>query len=598
MELAIVIGVLSTLGTGMLAQWVAWRFRLPAIVLLFAAGLIFGPGLGILHPSASLGLMFRPMVSLVVAIIVFEGGMALDFRQLREAGEGVMRLTLVALPISWVLGTLAAHLVGHLEWGSSALFGAIITVTGPTVVLPLLRHTKLKPRVASFLRWEAIANDPIGAILATVVLQVLAAQAKFGSGISLLHAVPQMLASSAEAVALGIAPAYLIRYLFERDLMPEILKMPVLIAFALSIFSICNLGMEGAGLMGATVFGMALTNLHVPGVAELRRTKESLVVLLVSMLFILLTADLHRAVLERLSIPIALLTLTVLFVVRPLGIYLATLRSGLTWQERVFVGWIAPRGIVAAAVAGVAGIRLYDAGFKSAELITPAVFAVIATTMIVHGFSLRPLARYLKLTLSDEMALAIVGASPWSIDLGSCLYGEGVPVVMVDAKASSLIAATRRSLPVLRAEVLSQHGQEMLEERPADYLIATTADGIYNGMVCAHVAPHFGRQRVFQISPGVARLDLYHGLTRDARGKLLGEPAWNYTLIETLFDKGWRFVSHATVENEPQPFGSDQNRLDFMIVRRGVGIFFRSAEDNGVVQPMPGDLQISMHAPA
>jgi len=598
MQNEVLIGLLSTLGAGVAAQWVAWRFRLPAIVLLFGLGLLLGPGLGVLHPSATLGWMFRPIVSLVVAIIVFEGGMALDFRQLREAGEGVVRLTMLALPINWLLGATAARYLAHLEWGTSLLFGAIITVTGPTVVMPLLRHTKLRPRVASFLRWEAIINDPIGAILSTLVLQVLAAQAQFGSGLSLLHAVPEMLASAVEAIGAGIAPAYLVRYLFTRDLMPELLKTPMLLTMALLIFSVCNLGMEGAGLMGATVFGMALTNLRVPGVAELRRMKESLVVLLVSVLFIMLTADLHQAVLERLSLPILMLTLAVMFLVRPVGIFLSTLGTDLSWQERVFVGWIAPRGIVAAAVAGVSGIRLYDAGFKSADLIMPAVFAVIAATMIVHGFSLRPLARRLKLTLSDEPAVAIVGASPWAIDLASCLHDEGIPVLMVDNRASALIPATRRSLQVLRAEVLSQHGQEALEERPGDYLIALTADGIYNGMICAHMAPHYGRQRVFQISPGVARLDFYHGLSRDARGKVLGEPAWNFTLMETLFEKGWRFRCHATSEGDHAVFGSDDNRLDFLTIRRGISISIRSAEDTAPIQPIAGDLQVCLYPPA
>ncbi|WP_029604895.1 cation:proton antiporter [Kozakia baliensis] len=597
MATAMLIGILSTFGAGIAAQWVAWRFRLPAIVLLFTLGLILGPGLNVLHPSTSLGWIFRPVVSLLVAIIVFEGGLLLDFRQLREAGEGITRLTMVTLPICWVLGWLAARYVGHMEWGVAALFGAIITVTGPTVVLPLLRHNKLQPRVAAYLRWEAIINDPIGAILAAVVLQVVGMHVPINTGIFLSTTLPDLLASTAESLAAGIIPAYLVRYLFTRDLMPESLKTPLLLSMALSIFSLCNVSMEGAGLIGATVFGMAVTNLHIPGLSELRRIKESLVVLMVSTLFILLTADLNRQVLEHLSFPIFFLTLVVMFVVRPLGVFISTLGTSLTWQERVFVGWIAPRGIIAAAVAGAAGYRLADAGYRSADLIMPAVFAVIAATMIVHGFSLRPLARRLHLTLSNEPTLAIVGSCPWSIALGECLHREGVPLLLIDNRSSALMPAARRSLPILRAELLSQYGQEALEERPADYLIATTADGIYNGMVCAHMAPHMGRQRVFQISPGVARLDFYHGLSRDARGKVLGEPAWNYTLFDTLFDKGWRFVASIADENAAQHFGSVPNRLDLLSIKRGVSISIRSAEDESPSMPSPGDLLVSMLPP-
>lgn len=593
----IFIGIALTFGAGILAQWVAWKLRLPAIVLLFTIGLIVGPGLGILHPSESMGWVFRPLVSLLVAIVVFEGGMALDIRQLRDAGEGVMRLTMVALPINWVLGSLAAHFVAHLEWGTSLLFGAIIVVTGPTVILPLLRSAKLKPRLAAFLRWEAIVNDPLGAILAAVVLQLLMLHVDVHTSVFFTQTLPDLLFATAISIAAGIAPAYMIRTLFVRDLMPEILKMPALLSLALVIFSACNMEMEGAGLIAVTVFGMALTNLHIPGVAELRRNKESLVVLVVSVLFILLTADLQRGALAHLSIPIMALTLVVLFVVRPLGIFLATLGSDMSWRERVFVGWIAPRGIVAAAVAGASGIRLHDSGYHSADLIMPAVFGVIAVTMLLHGFSLGPLARSMKLSFSKESALALVGASGWSINLAATLKNASVPVLMVDSRASALMPAARQKIPVLRAELLSRHGQEALEERPADYLISTTADGIYNGMICGHLAPALGRERVFQISPGVARLDLYHGLSRDARGKVLGEPAWNFTLFEALFAQGWRFSTQTATEADSETFGKRENRLDLLFIRRKTGIFILSAEDHTPATPTEGDLLVFMMPP-
>ncbi|CAP55756.1 cation:proton antiporter [Gluconacetobacter diazotrophicus] len=601
------IGILCVLGGGIGAQWVAWRFRLPAIVLLFALGLLYGPGLNLLHPSAAIGGYFHPIVSLAVAFIVFEGGLGLDFRQWRAAGEGVLRLTVVALPINWILGALAAHFVGHLHWGASWLFGAIIVVTGPTVVLPLLRHTKLRPRVAAFLRWEAILNDPVGAILATLVLEFLMIQGNRHSGMFMAEIVPHLLFATMMALGCGVFPAVLVRFLSTRDLIPEILRIPIILTLAMSVFAVCNFVMEGAGLMAATVFGMALTNMHVIGMSELRRIKESLGVLVVSCLFVMLTADLHRAVLERLSLPIVAMTLTVLFVVRPVGILLSTIRANLSWQERLFVGWIAPRGIVAAAVAGVAGLQLQEAGYPSADLVTPGVFALIATTMILHGFSLRPLARALRLTLSDEPALAIVGASAWSTDLAGVLHRLGCPVMLVDTCTGALAPASRAGIPILKAELLSDEGLESLEERPADYLIAATPDAIYNGLVCARLAPDFGRQRVFQVSPGVARLDLYRGLSRDSRGRVLGDPAWNFTLFDTLFERGWRFRSIPFV---PPPAGgaaggtpppgeplAEGNRLTIMTVRKGVAIWVRSVEDEVPVEPMAGDTIIIMSPP-
>lgn len=595
------IGILCVLGGGIAAQWVAWRFQLPAIVLLFALGLFYGPGVGMLHPAATIGPYFHPLVSMAVAFIVFEGGLALNLRQWRESGEGVLRLTAAALPVNWVLASIAAHYVGHLNWGTAWLFGAIVVVTGPTVVLPLLRHTKLQPRVAAFLRWEAIVNDPIAAILATLVLEYLLIRPSHMGGISLeaVEIGPQLLFATMVAIGCGVFAALLIKFLSSRDLLPEILRIPMILAFAVGVAAVCNLVMQGAGLMAATVFGMALANLQVSGMSELQRIKESLGVIVVSCLFVLLTADLQRTLLNQLSLPIMALTLTVMFVVRPLGIFLSTIGASMSWQERLFVGWIAPRGIVAAAVAGVVGLQLQEAGYPGADLITPAVFALIASTMILHGFSLRPLARALRLTLSDEPALAIMGANAWSTNLARVVHEVGVPVLLVDTYAPALDKAARFGVPVLKAELLSVEGQESLEERPADYLIAATPDAIYNGLVCARMAPDLGRQRVFQVSPGLARLDLYHGLSRDSRGKVLGEPGWNFSLIDSRYAKGWRFSSHVIEESDNEdenPLPCDPVML-FMIIRKGTAIWVFSAEDVTPIEPAAGDIIITYVPP-
>ena len=534
MEQGVAVAVLCIAVGGILAQWLAWRLRLPAIVLLFAAGLLIGPGLQLLTPSHSFPAL-RPVVGLAVAIIVFEGGLALDFRELRAAGEGVLRLTALALPLSWLLGTVMAHLLASMAWGTSLLFGAITVVTGPTVVLPLLRHVRLKRRSASFLKWEAIVNDPIGAILAAVVLEALVSGATDSLAI-------QVVAGVAVAAGLGIGAGYLVRFAFARDQVPEVLKTPMLLALALGVNATANLVMEDAGLVAATVFGVTLANLHVPGTAELRRFKEALVVLIVSALFITLTADLDRATLARLSWPVAGLTASMLFVVRPLTILLATARSGLTVPERLLTGWIAPRGIVAAAVAGVAGLRLQDAGYPGAGEVMPAVFALIAATMVLHGFTLAPFARRLGLRLGDAPGIAIIGASPWSTDLARVLHAANVPVLLIDTFPGALNPARELGVPVLQAEVLSVQGEEQLQGRPVDYLLAATPDEMYNGLVCTRLAPELGRQRVFQMAPQGRRVDLQRGLDRESRGRILGDPPIDFATLEARYEAGWRFA--------------------------------------------------------
>ena len=544
MEHGVATAVLCVVGGGIAAQVLAAQLRMPAIVLLLALGFLVGPVLGLLHPTQDFGPNLRPLIGLAVAIVVFEGGLALDFRELRASGEGVLRLTAFALPINFVLGTLAAHLIGGMMWGPASVFGAILVVTGPTVILPLLRHARLKRRSAAFLKWEAIVNDPVGAILTAVVIEILVG-VPHGSGEGQATALTAHLAEGVVvAGALGVGSAFLVAWAFRRDLVPETLKTPVLLALALVAYVVPNLLMNEAGLIGATVFGIALANLHVSGLAELRRFKEALVVLLVSCLFVVLTADLDLAVLGKLSVPILGLTATILFVVRPAAIWLATLRSDLSRRERLFVGWIGPRGIVAAAVAGLAGPRLSEAGYAGGDLIQPTVFAVIVATVLAHGFSLGPLARRFGLsTAADTQRLAVVGASPWASDMVIALHRAGVPVVIIDIYPGATLAAREAGVPTLQAELLSRSAEEGMADHPPDHLLAATRDELYNALICTRLAPEIGRERVYQLAP--SENHLLHadtGVSRDARGKVFGNADASFDALAGRHEAGWRFV--------------------------------------------------------
>lgn len=593
-----IVFVFLILGGSMLAQWCAWRFRVPATVLLFFLGLIYGPGLELLDPSKMFGAHFHQLASLAVALIVFEGGLALDFKQLREVGEGVARLTIVALPINFVLSSLAAHYIGQFHWGASFLFGSIVVVTGPTVVMPLLRQAKLKPRISAFLRWEAIVNDPVGAILATMVMQLLLLQPGQGTDMALFTIILRMGMSAIIVSILAVLVAWCLRWLCMRDLLPELIKMPLFITLALMLFVVGNLGMEGAGLIASTVFGIALTNMHIPGMSALHRMKESLVVLIVSVLFILLTADLKRGDIAMISWQMIALTVATLFLTRPLGIWLATMNSSLCKRERIFMGWIAPRGIVAASVAGVCGTQLRSVGVPDASCVMPAVFTVIASTMILHGFSLRPLGRRLRLTFPAQSGVAIVGVNSWSLKLARSIHELRIPVLMVDNNVSFLQEARKEKIPTLCTQILSEDGAETLEERPADYLIVTTSDPIYNGLVCSHLAPNCGQQRVYQVSPGGRYLGSDQGLSRDARGKILGKSSWNYTLLETLSDQGWRFVNREiTADNQDNFLHDHSDFLVFLIVQKNGGISIMSPEDNVPLSFSQGDIAIGFEPP-
>ncbi|USI72782.1 cation:proton antiporter [Sphingomonas morindae] len=569
MEDTILLLVVGVAVAGVFGQWLGWRLKLPAIIPLLVIGAIAGPIAGIVKPSDALGEVMRPAIGMAVAIIVFEGGLNLNLRELRSAGSGVLRLVAVALPLNWLFGTLAAHYVAGLSWPVAILVGAILVVTGPTVIMPLLRQARLEPRSAAFLKWEAIVNDPIGATITLLVLSFLTLSTTMSSGDAALQLAWRTLLGGGIAAALGLAVPIGIRTLFRRDLAPEYLKTPILLAGALGVYAAGEAIQPETGLVGATLFGVVLANIDVTGLQELRRFKESLTVFLVSGLFILLTANIDRETVMMLSWPIAATTAAILFIARPLAIGLATLGARVSWAERLLVGWIGPRGVVAAAIAGVAGERLAKAGYPDARLVLPLVFAVIASTVLLHGLSLAPLARRLKLASGGRGGLLIVGASAWTIGLGEALQGSGIPVLMVDRSANALRAARLAGLPTLRVEVLSLVGEEVIDLREFEHLLAATPDDAYNALVCTRFAPELGRERVYQIAPDESTGR--HAAAREWRGKIAIGFDMVHQRLSDLMQGGAAFLveraDQRAVSEEPSwPIASISAGGEFAIV--------------------------------
>ena len=503
METATAIAVFCIIFGGFASQWIAWRLGIPAIALLLLVGLSVGPFFQLVDPGTAFESTLQPLISLAVAIVLFEGGLALNFKELRAAGSGIRRLTLVALPLNWLFAFAAGYYIAGMSVGVAILFGAILTVTGPTVIIPLLRQARLKARPASFLKWEGIVNDPIGALAAAVTLEILILAQYPSENVGGFFGT--MVLGVVIALTLGLGSAYFVRWAFLRDAVPEILKMPMLLSFVLTMHTLSNVVLHEAGLIAVTVFGVALANMNIAGLAELTRFKETLVVMIVSALFIVLGSDLDPEVLSSVSFPLIGVTLAIVFLVRPAAIMLATIRSGMTWQERVLVSWIGPRGIVAAAISGLAALKLAEYAYPTSELLQPAVFSVIAATVLLHGFSLRPLGQWLGLTTAVKPTIAIIGASPWSTDLALTLHNLDVPVTLIDTHKGALKDARREGIPSLQIEALAEKGEEAFHKTPQDYVLAATPDEIYNALVCANLAPEIGRERVFQIAAGGGR---------------------------------------------------------------------------------------------
>nr|WP_255561455.1 sodium:proton antiporter [Pseudohoeflea sp. DP4N28-3] len=536
---------------GIAAQWFAWRLGLPAIVLLLAAGFAAGPATGFLNPAADFGEIYRPIISLAVAIILFEGGLTLNFREIAETSKAVRRIILIGGPVTWVLTALSAHYIGGLSWATAIVLGAILIVTGPTVIMPLLRQAQLTARVASLLRWEAIINDPIGALCAVIAFEVVLVFIGQHAAESLAL---QIVLGGGLAVGLGYLGAKLIAWSFIRGHVPEFLKQPVLFAIVILVYAVTNAALEEAGLLTVTIMGVVLANERIASLTDMRRFKETITTMLVSAVFIMLTASLTLADLAELDLYAVLFVASLLLIIRPLAIFAATANSGISVKERVLSAWIAPRGVVAVAVAGLFGTLLADAGIADASRMVTFTFAVVVTTIVLHGFTLGPLATLLGLKKMSRPGLLIVGGSRWSTALAAKLKEHDIPVLLADMNWNHLSRARLADVPVYFGEVLSENAHHTIEPTRYTNLIAATDNDAYNALVCTNFAPELGRSHVFQIGRDEGDKE-HRALSFTIGGRPLAKPGLTFQEFRERFNRGWTFqVTGLTEEFDYQDY--------------------------------------------
>ncbi len=531
---------------GMLAQWVGWRLRIPAIVLLTGMGLAIGPGLGWLNPSEDFGPLLQPFVSFAVAIILFEGGLRLKLHDLDEAGRSVRRLCTLGLLLSWGIGTAAACWVGGLSLAVSTIFGAILVVTGPTVIIPLLRHARLNRRLASLFKWEGIVNDPLAALCVVLSFEVIEASASAAAG----HVTPSFgdialrlgLALLAGG-GLGALGGLALSKAFRHGHVPEFQKAPALVAAVFGVFALANAVHDEAGLLAVTVMGFVVGNSGLASIAELTRFKDSISTVLVSGVFLVVSADMDTDTLAALDGRAVALLACVLFVVRPAAILLSTIGAGMERNERMLLSWIAPRGVVAAAVAGVFGPRLVEAGYPDGALLVPLVFATIVLTVVLHGFSLPSLARKLGLSAGNQQGLLIVGATRWGSALAEALNKLEVPVILVDSSWTRLRRPRLAGVPCHYGEVLSESGEISLPLNEVDGVLALTNNDAYNALVCVHFGPELGRDRVYQLAADEIGPDQRSSVAATARGRVLISDEADFDELHKRAWDGWTFRS-------------------------------------------------------
>lgn len=536
------LGIAGVLLLGMLAQWLAWRLRVPSILLLLAFGFLAGR---LIQPDAVMDreVLFS-LVSLAVATILLEGGLSLNFREIRQTHGAVIRLCTIGVAVTWLLTTLAAERFMNMDLRLAALLGAVLTVTGPTVIGPLLRHIKPTRSLGAVARWEGIVVDPVGAMLAVVVFQVILIS-DHGD------VAPVVAGLLAKIILVGGLGGFLLgkalEQMFKRHLLPDYLHSPVLLALALTAYAAANLVLPEAGLLTVTVLGLTLANQRSVSLTHIFEFKKNLSVLLISCLFIVLAARIDVAAVRSLG-PGCLLFLLALVGVRLVSVVLATAGSGLTWRERGFLGLLAPRGIVAAAVTSVFALEILDAVRRQdlpnllagdAAKLVPLTFVVIIGTVSFYGLAAAPVARWFGLAARNPQGILFVGASPWVVEIAGKLKEAGVEVLLIDRSAVNVAHARMAGLPAVAADILSRYVSEDLELFGIGRLLAVTTNFEVNTLACEEFLHQFGRANVYQLRSGentTLRTDRSHQM----KGRpLFGERA-NPEDIERLIEQGAR----------------------------------------------------------
>lgn len=530
-SLLIKIALIGIIGIG--AQWIAWRTGRPAIALMLIAGVLAGPVLGIIVPDRDLGPLQEPIIKLAVAVILFEGGLSLNFRDLRHAGWPVLRLVIFGVPIGWMLGALAAHYGAGLGWEVSLLFGGILVVTGPTVIGPMLRTLRVPPRVADTLRWEGIVNDPIGALLAVGIYGWISYEGGAVSGVS--AAMTDVLLSTGAAAILGVALGFAVTWLFPRGYVPEYLKSPVLLVTVIGGFVLADIIKHETGLITVTVMGLVLANRPIHSSRVLRRFKEDLTVLLISGVFVILSATLDWETVSQFRARFVIFLVLLLFAVRPITVLVSLFGSGMPWKEQLFVAWIAPRGIVAVAITGLFAIRLQELGVRDADALVPLSFGVVIATIFAHGFSAGWVARRLGIDRGPGNGVLIVGANDWSIALAQYLKELEVPVMLADTSTFALRGARQRGLETYRGDVLDEVTHDDLDLGQFQALLAASDNDAYNALVCADLGPEMGFEKLIQTAPEEKRGGA------PPRGRVLLESRRTIDALQRLLGQGWEF---------------------------------------------------------
>ncbi|HEY9885624.1 MAG TPA: cation:proton antiporter, partial [Vampirovibrionales bacterium] len=482
----LLIGFASILVLGMTAQWVAWRLGLPSILLLLLFGFIAGPLTGFINPDKLFGEQLTSFVSIAVGIILFEGGLNLRISELKESGKTIFSLISIGALITWILGSFAAHYLLDIELPLAVLLGAILVVSGPTVVMPILRQIKPQAKISSILKWEGIMIDPIGAILAVLVFEVIVGGNFYKSTFESVFEIIYKTAFISSLI--GFLGAGVFVLFLKRFWVPDYLQVPLSLMSVVGTFTVSNIIQPESGLLTVTIMGILLANQKLVSIKHIIHFKESLSIILISVLFILLASRLKPDDFFQLDITSIIFIAFIIFILRPLAVFVSTLNSNLKVKEKVFLAFMYPRGIIAAAVSSFFALRLKELGYVNADILVSYSFMVIISTVAFYGLLSSPLAKMLGLAKKNPQGVLMIGAHEPSQLMAKALHEEGIEVMLVDTNRENLNQAQALGLKTFYASILSEYALDEIDLANLGRVMALTSNDEVNSLTCINLS--------------------------------------------------------------------------------------------------------------
>jgi NhaP-type Na+/H+ or K+/H+ antiporter len=531
----IAIGLASVLALGISAQWLAWKTKLPAILLLLGFGIVAGPVTGLLDPDKLMGDLLTPFVSISVAIILFEGGLSLKMSEFRKIGGTVIKLITIGVLVTWTLSSIAALYILDLGLELSVLFGAILIVTGPTVIVPLLRQVRPTEKAASVVKWEGIVNDPIGAMMAVLIFEIMLSggfdSISGKAGLTIVTTI-------VDGTFFGALGAAIMYFTLKKHWIPDYLQNPVTLMVVIAVFVVSNHLQHESGLMAVTIMGIILANQKSARIKHIIEFKENLQVLLISTLFILLASRLDPTSIEYFNWTSALFLAVLIILIRPISIFLSTIGSNLNFKERAFVAWMAPRGIVAAAISAVFALRLEQEGYAEAAQLVPYTFIVIIATVTVYGLSASPVARLLNVAKPDPNGVIILGAHNWAREIAAIFKELGFKVLLADSNWDNISKARKSGINTYYGNILSEYAVDEADLEGIGKMLSLTPNDEVNSLASIHFSEIFSNSHVFQLPPS-STADKKEVESGDSLGgRTLFSKNMNFRKISTFLDSG------------------------------------------------------------